>query len=555
MEVSPELSCQLSRVKSETLHAACLPEQGQIEQQHCSVSALGGATPGACHIKEEPPEDCSDEHPIVEVKTEPYDTAILEGRDHLEHSDDSASEDATASTGYNSSNAQCNTSTAELQTLFTNTVPLTEPNPGDVSPDQRETQEASESLSRTSDHQKYGTNRCTVCFTPCIDVAHFDAHLKTHSANTFTCNMNSAPIHQASHGVNMNTKHHTVEGLYKCGVCTHECVSQASLKYHLLEHACKESVQRHIEAKHQMGYFGSHFNPSTFPWSESGENQRENRDEELHECNFCPATFSCSTSLRHHRQLHAGVQKPYRCDLCAAEFSQGSILRRHRRTHSGEKPYKCALCPAEFSQSGSLPRHMKLHTGVKPHKCQLCPAEFTRLHLLKEHVRTHTEEKPYKCVLCPAGFRHSSSLQHHRKRHTGAKPYKCDVCPAGFGQSTDLRRHQQIHTGEKPHKCDVCPAEFSQSTNLQRHKRTHTDEKPYQCDLCPAAYRDSTNLRRHRQKHTGEKQHKCDLCPAAFIQSTHLRRHQLIHMGEKPHRPDLCPAEFSYAARVGGITS
>ncbi|XP_064463021.1 uncharacterized protein LOC135373901 isoform X3 [Ornithodoros turicata] len=95
MELSPKFSYQLTRVKSEPPDVPCLPGEGQIQQQHCNEStseAFGGQTVGMCHIKEEPPDDCSDEHQLIEVQTEPYNTAILMERDHAGRSHDSTSE-------------------------------------------------------------------------------------------------------------------------------------------------------------------------------------------------------------------------------------------------------------------------------------------------------------------------------------------------------------------------------------------------------------------------------------------------------------------------------
>ncbi|XP_064483521.1 uncharacterized protein LOC135396466 isoform X1 [Ornithodoros turicata] len=96
MQQSPEFSGQLSRVELEPHDAACLHEQDQIQQQYCSESPSSDnsreATPGMCHIKEEPLADSSNEYPIVEVKTEPYHTAILAEQDQMRHRHDPTSE-------------------------------------------------------------------------------------------------------------------------------------------------------------------------------------------------------------------------------------------------------------------------------------------------------------------------------------------------------------------------------------------------------------------------------------------------------------------------------
>ncbi|XP_064463015.1 zinc finger protein ZFP2-like isoform X1 [Ornithodoros turicata] len=601
MELSPKFSYQLTRVKSEPPDVPCLPGEGQIQQQHCNEStseAFGGQTVGMCHIKEEPPDDCSDEHQLIEVQTEPYNTAILMERDHAGRSHDSTSEDATASTGMlcledepkgicrrvssrcSSSNGQFNINTATVQPPFDNPAPVTvnrrptDPKPSDISPGHTETQEAGESSSPISDNQKDTTHKCNVCLAPCIDIGRFEVHLETNHATAFTCDRCSATIRNVS-AVQVGAKRHMVEGLYKCKVCTLECVSQASLKRHMHVHDCNKSGQCLIASKDQVGEtrLRCDLGPATLFQSNSGEkHMQEHSDEKPYTCDICPAKFSHKTSLQRHQKTHTG-EKPHKCNLCPAVFNRSTSLQRHKRTHVDEKPCMCDICPATFRRRTKLQSHMKIHTGEKPHKCDLCPKEFTHSHLLKDHVRTHTGEKPYKCVLCPAEFRCSTylrrhtlthadekphtcdlctaefscsaKLRRHKWTHTGEKPHKCDICPAAFRCSSKLRRHMQTHSGEKPFKCDLCPAEFIYVHVLNDHVRTHTGEKPYKCVLCPARFGHKTSLQRHKMTHTGTKPFKCDLCSAEFIQRAHLQRHKLTHMGEKPHKCDLCPAQYS----------
>ncbi|XP_064467991.1 zinc finger protein 501-like isoform X2 [Ornithodoros turicata] len=401
-------------------------------------------TPAMAQIKE--PQDCSSsKHLVVVVKTEPYNATISEGWDEVEHSHDSSSEEAAASTGIlhikdeprdiydpassccNSSNTEFNFSTTTVEPSSHNAVPdtvdvrPTDSKPRDCAPGQSKTQEPGESS--ISDHEKNRTYKCSVCSATCIDVGHLEVRLSADKANVLTCNI------------------------------------------------CQQ--------------------------------KRTQTGVRLYRCDLCPAQFSYSANLRRHMRTHP-EERPYKCDLCPAEFKRSIYLQNHRQIHTGEKPYKCSLCPAEFSYSRNMRRHRQKHTGEKPYKCDLCPADFNRSIYLQNHKQKHVGEKPYKCNLCPAEFSYSTNLQSHKKTHTGEKPHECGTCHAKFSRSRDLQRHMLTHTGEKPHKCDLCPAKFSLSANLQSHKQTHTGEKPYKCSLCSAQFTKKWSLRRHGVLHASE---------------------------------------------------
>ncbi|XP_064464154.1 zinc finger protein 112-like isoform X3 [Ornithodoros turicata] len=311
-----------------------------------------------CHIKEEPLEDCSDEHPVIEVKTEPYDTSILAGQDQMEHSHGSTSEGErgntamlpvedtargssnVASSGCTPSNSRFKIGAATVETRFDNAAQITmNGRPMVQTPDQSKTEEAGKSS--TFDHAK--DSKCSVCLATCIDTDHSEVRLNTHGTKAFTCNVCSAAFRHPS----------TLRA-------------------------------------HAKGNSGSY------------------------KCDLCPAEFSKSSCLRRHRRTHTG-EKPYKCSLCPAEFCQSSNLQVHSRTHTGEKPYKCDLCRAQFRKSTNLQVHKRTHTGEKPYKCNVCPAEFSQSTSLHVHKRRHTGEKPCRCDLCPAKFSHRSSLQFHKR--------------------------------------------------------------------------------------------------------------------------------------------
>ncbi|XP_064463023.1 zinc finger protein 436-like [Ornithodoros turicata] len=545
MQPSAEFSGQLVRIKLEPPDVPCLPEEAQIQQQHCMESSSGGVTAGMC--KEEPQEESSNEHPIMEVKTEPYNTAVLAGQDRMGHSHDSASEGAGESTGMlpiedqpRGTCDQASSSCTSSSTQFEISTTTARKHPNGIAPvtrNGRHTEDPSDksetqgpSKSSMSSHKKDGQCNCNICLATCI--GHVELQLKPHKTKSFMCQTCSATFCHAS-ALRMHAKHHTREELQKCMPHALACTSKTSLKRQKIVHSDEsEKCPTNPTSDAQVGEkdLGHHLCPAALAQPGSDENHS---NEKPFKCNICLADFSDSTSLWHHKRTHT-VMKAYKCDLCPAEFSRTSNLRRHQKKHTGDKQHKCSFCPAVFLHLQYLKTHVRTHTGEKPYKCDLCPAEFSLSTTLLRHKRTHTGEKPHKCDLCPAEFCWISQLHRHMHTHTGEKPYKCDFCPAKFGYGMHRRRHMRMHTGEKPYKCNLCPAEFSDSTHLQRHMRTHTGEKPYKCDVCPAEFSQSTSLSRHKRTHTGERPYKCDLCPAEFTQNRSLRSHKWTHMEDKP---------------------
>ncbi|XP_064462259.1 uncharacterized protein LOC135372691 isoform X2 [Ornithodoros turicata] len=93
--LSPKFGGRLLRIKLEPPDAACLHEQGQVQEQYRVESPSRGngcgETVGTCHIKDSL-DNSSNERGIIQSKTEPYNTALLVVQDEMGHRHDSTSQ-------------------------------------------------------------------------------------------------------------------------------------------------------------------------------------------------------------------------------------------------------------------------------------------------------------------------------------------------------------------------------------------------------------------------------------------------------------------------------
>ncbi|KAG9321089.1 hypothetical protein KVV02_007614 [Mortierella alpina] len=104
--------------------------------------------------------------------------------------------------------------------------------------------------------------------------------------------------------------------------------------------------------------------PPTKPRSSSAVKKTPSRPKKvngnIHNCQFCPKTFSRPYNLSSHIKTHSG-DKPYACvyDGCKSRFLRPYDLARHERNHNGQKPFICNGCGEPFKRHEGLKRHEK----------------------------------------------------------------------------------------------------------------------------------------------------------------------------------------------------
>ena len=104
-----------------------------------------------------------------------------------------------------------------------------------------------------------------------------------------------------------------------------------------------------------------------------------------HRCTKCDKSFTATSSLRRHMELHTG-QFSYYCEVCRRGFNNPTNFDIHKRTHEGLK-YNCQYCEKSFVYKQTYKYHQSVHTGQYRFNCAKCGEGFNE----KRHYITHKE--------------------------------------------------------------------------------------------------------------------------------------------------------------------
>jgi len=180
-------------------------------------------------------------------------------------------------------------------------------------------------------------------------------------------------------------------------------------------------------------------------------------------CSVCAEKCMTRRALRRHMEHHEGAAKPrVSCDECEKTFTCASTLYHHKRAiHGSEKPYACSQCGQRFNFNHSLKLHVLKHAGRRPHKCPTCNKSYLTASHLKYHMDAiHSATIRFDCKICHKSFPYKTSYKLHKRLHTGDRPFTCPTCGKGFITRAAVCAHEKTHASSNSdssgqYKCEV----------------------------------------------------------------------------------------------------
>ncbi|KAM4754159.1 zinc finger protein 131-like isoform 6-T9 [Cyanocitta cristata] len=160
-------------------------------------------------------------------------------------------------------------------------------------------------------------------------------------------------------------KTHSAES-YKCDICSKRYLRESALKQHLTCH--------HLD--------------------EGGASKKQRPGKKIHICQYCDKQFDHFGHFKEHLRKHTG-EKPFECPNCHEHFARNSTLKCHLTAcQSGagakkgrKKLYECQVCNSMFNSWDQFKNHLVIHTGDKPNHCTLCDLWFMQGSELRRHLK------------------------------------------------------------------------------------------------------------------------------------------------------------------------
>ncbi|NWW51954.1 ZN131 protein, partial [Pedionomus torquatus] len=160
-------------------------------------------------------------------------------------------------------------------------------------------------------------------------------------------------------------KTHSTES-YKCDICNKRYLRESALKQHL----------------------------TCYHLDEGGASKKQRPGKKIHVCQYCDKQFDHFGHFKEHLRKHTG-EKPFECPNCHERFARNSTLKCHLTAcQSGagakkgrKKLYECQVCNSVFNSWDQFKDHLVIHTGDKPNHCTLCDLWFMQGSELRRHLK------------------------------------------------------------------------------------------------------------------------------------------------------------------------
>lgn len=329
-----------------------------------------------------------------------------------------------------------------------------------------------------------------------------------------------------------------LDGTSTCHLCGKVCLSETSLKHHLIwhksktllygaRHECQMCQLQFTNKRHLELHIRAHYEDENGPFK----------------CNICGKGYIDEEYMRRHvkghnfdhsshkKRLEKLRKDKVKCPICSRFYPDLVRLIRHlRRTHPESKMIKedpdapppscfsCKLCAKDFLDETRLKKHEEMHLR-KPNffRCKFCGRKTISLKAHNVHIKGHLTRKhvdnPLKCPKCDEMFVLGYALHHHLRDVHGVnetwiaeradaplegplKEFQCAVCMKVLASKGNFERHLDYHNSLR---CNYCFDYFGGLRFLEGHLAFSCDKKRLlgdtevhprriKCELCYKAF-------------------------------------------------------------------